>query len=61
MRALLLPRVLALLLVTAGIGWFIFLAPWPSHDLATSMEVLGFVAEAASMLWLLVKGVNKQQ
>jgi hypothetical protein len=61
LRSAFLPHALGFLNAAAGIGWFVFLAPWHPNLLATSIEVLGFVAEAALMLWLLVKGVNEQR
>jgi hypothetical protein len=41
----------------AGVGWLIVLSPLAS-PLSTYLEILGFVAEASLMLWLIVKGVN---
>ncbi|WP_158819452.1 DUF4386 family protein [Granulicella sp. S156] len=61
LRSAFLPRALGLLILIAGFGWFVFLAPWRMHGVAVFTEVLGFVAEAALMLWLLVKGVNEQR
>ena len=56
-----LPRVLGALIALAGVGWLIFLAPPLANSLLTYLEVLGFLAEAALMLWLLVMGVNAQR
>jgi len=61
LRSELLPRALGYLISAAGIGWFVFLAPWRIRSLSVSMEVLGFVGEAALMLWLLARGVNEQR
>jgi hypothetical protein len=61
LRSGFLPRALGLLILAAGIGWFVFLAPLHTRYLVVSIEVLGFVAEAALMLWLLVRGVNEQR
>jgi hypothetical protein len=44
----------------AGLGWLIFLSPLANH-LSTYLKVLGFLAEASLMLWLLVMGVNDQR
>jgi hypothetical protein len=55
-----LPRFLGVLMVFAGLGWLIFLSPL-ANDLSTYLKVLGFVAEASLMLWLVVKGVNVQR
>jgi len=56
-----LPRVIGALIALAGLGWLTFLSPPLANQLLTPLEVLGFVAEAALMLWLLVKGVNSQR
>jgi hypothetical protein len=61
LRSSFLPRVLGLLNAAAGIGWFIFLFPLHFHLLAVLIEIFGFIAEAALMLWLLVKGVEEQR
>ena len=44
----------------AGLGWLIFLSPLAVY-LSTYLKVIGFLAEAALMLWLIVMGVNAQQ
>jgi Domain of unknown function (DUF4386) len=56
-----LPRVLGALIALAGLGWLIFLWPPLANSLLTYLEVLGFLAEAALVLWLLVMGVNAQR
>lgn len=60
-RSTFLPRFLGVLVALAGIGWLVFLAPPLASALLTYLEVLGFVAEASLMLWLLVMGVNSQR
>jgi len=55
-----LPRFLGVLMVFAGLGWLVFLSS-PASPLSTYLKVLGFVAEACLMLWLIVKGVNAQR
>jgi len=57
-RSTFLPRILGVLIALAGFGWLIFLAPPIANALLTYLEVLGFVAEAALMLWLILFGVN---
>jgi hypothetical protein len=52
-----LPRILGVLMALAGVGWLIFLSALASQ-LSTYLKVLGFLAEASLMLWLIVKGVN---
>ena len=55
-----LPRILGVLVALAGVGWLTFLAPPLASRLLPELEVLGIVAEAGLMLWLLVAGVNAQ-
>jgi hypothetical protein len=59
-RSTFLPRILGVLMAFAGLGWLIFLSPLANH-LFTYLKVLGFLAEASLMLWLIVKGVNVQR
>jgi len=59
-RSIFLPRILGVLMAFAGLGWLIFLSPLAKH-LSTYLKVLGFLAEASLMLWLLVMGVNDQR
>jgi len=61
LRSTFLPRILGGLVALAGLAWLAFLAPPLAKDLSTYVEVVGAVAEAALMLWLLVKGVNSQR
>ena len=61
LRSAFLPRALGLLNAAAGIGWFVFLVPLHTHFLNVSIEVFGFIAEAALMAWLLVRGVEEQK
>lgn len=60
-QATFLPRVLGVLIAVAGVGWLTFLAPPLANALLTPIEVAGFAAEAALMLWLLIAGVNTQR
>lgn len=60
-RSTYLPRVIGVLIAVAGVGWLTFLVPPVAAFLLTYIEVLGFVAEASLMLWLIVKGVNAQR
>lgn len=59
-RSTFLPRILGLLMMLAGLSWLIFLTPLANH-LSLYIEVLGVLAEALLMLWLIVKGVNIQR
>ena len=56
-----LPRLIGAFVALAGIGWLAFLYPPLSTLLLTELEVVGFVAELALMLWLLIRGVNDQR
>jgi hypothetical protein len=56
-RSTFLPRFLGVLMALAGVGWLLFLSPLAS-PLSTYLTILGFLAEASLMLWLMVKGVN---
>jgi hypothetical protein len=60
LRSTFLPRILGGFMVFAGIGWLAFLIPAVALHLAIYIEGLGIFAEAALMLWLIVKGVNAQ-
>ena len=56
-RSTFLPRILGILMASAGLGWLIFLSPLANH-FSTYLKILGFLAEASLMLWLLVMGVK---
>lgn len=56
-----LPRIIGALIALAGVGWLTFLSPPLANQLLTPLEVLGIVAEASLMLWLLVRGVNSRR
>jgi hypothetical protein len=43
------------------LGWLTFLSPSLANYLYTYIQVLGVLAEASLMLWLLVIGVNAQR
>jgi hypothetical protein len=59
-RSTFLPRILGVLMALAGVGWLIFLSPL-AELLSMYLKILGFIAEASLMLWLIVKGVNVQK
>jgi hypothetical protein len=59
-RSTFLPRFLGVLMAFAGLGWLVFLSPL-AILLLTYLKVLGFLAEASLMLWLIIKGVNVQR
>ena len=60
-RSAFLPRILGWLMALAGLGWLTFLSPPFANYLSPYNLVLGFLAELALMLWLLVRGVNVQR
>jgi len=56
-----LPRILGVLMAFAGLAWLTFLSPPLANSLTPYILVLGFVAEFALMLWLVLMGVNVQR
>ena len=60
-RSTFLPRFFGVLMAIAGLGWLTFLSPPLADYLSPYVDVLGFIAEAVLMLWLLVMGVNVQR
>jgi len=60
-RSNFLPRILGVLMVLAGVGWLAFLSPPVALHLSLYIEGLGILAEAALMLWLVVRGVNVER
>jgi hypothetical protein len=56
-RSTFLPRILGVLMALAGVGWLIFLSPL-ADPRSTYLKILGFLAEASLVLWLIVRGVN---
>jgi len=60
-RSTFLPRILGVLMALSGLGWLMFLSPSLANYLLAYIEVIGIIAEASLMLWLLVKGVNVQR
>lgn len=61
LRSAFMPRILGALMVVAGGLWLIFLSPSLANQYLLYIEVPGFVAELALLLWLLVFGVNVQR
>jgi hypothetical protein len=60
-RSNFLPRILGVLMILAGVGWLAFLSPAVALHLSLYIEGLGILAEAALMLWLVVRGVNVER
>jgi hypothetical protein len=61
LRSTFLPQLIGWLMVLAGLGWLAFLSPPVARHLSLPIEVIGIVAEASLMLWLLVMGVNVER
>jgi hypothetical protein len=53
-----LPRVIGALMAIAGVGWLTFLSPSLAIHLSPYVDVIGFIAEASLLIWLLVMGVD---
>lgn len=60
-RARFLPRWLGSPLMLAGAGWLAYLIPAVAHHAKSIIFPVGFLAELALMLWLLVKGVDEDR
>jgi len=60
-RSAFLPRILGVLMALAGLGWLTFLSPALASRLSPFNLVLGFLAELALCLWLLVIGVDVER
>ena len=60
-RSTFLPRILGGLLALGGLGWLTFLYLPLATYLLSYLEVIGILAEAPLMLWLVVMGVNNQR
>jgi Domain of unknown function (DUF4386) len=60
-KSIFLPRILGVLMALSGLGWLMFLSPSVANYLLTYIEVVGVIAEASLMLWLLVKGVKVER
>jgi hypothetical protein len=60
-RSNFLPKFLGWLMLLAGLGWLGFLYPPIEDRFSVYIEVLGILAEAMLMLWLVIKGVNAQR
>ncbi|HEU0209185.1 MAG TPA: DUF4386 domain-containing protein [Candidatus Binatia bacterium] len=58
LRSTFLPRFLGVLMVLAGLGWLIFLYPPLAERLFACIVIVGVIAEALLMLWLLIIGVD---
>jgi hypothetical protein len=61
LRSTFLPRVLGALMVLSGLAWLTALSAELVRHIGTYVEIVGIVAEACLMLWLLLMGVNVQR
>jgi len=59
LRSTFLPRVLGILMMLASVAWLVSLVPVLAKPVFPYVAGIGIVAEAALMLWLLIKGVNE--
>lgn len=57
-RSTFLPRVFGVLMVIAGFGWLTFASPPLAASLAPYNMIPGMIGEGATLLWLLLKGVD---
>jgi Domain of unknown function (DUF4386) len=60
-RSTFLPRLLGAWSALAGLGWLTFLSPTLGYRFFPYTAAFGFLAAAAMIVWLLVKGVNEQR
>jgi Domain of unknown function (DUF4386) len=61
LRSTFLPRVLGILMALSGLAWLTVLSAELVRHIGTYVEIVGIVAEACLMLWLLLMGVNVQR
>lgn len=61
LRSEFLPRWLGWPLIVAGVAWLAYLIPAVAQHAKVVILPLGFLAELALMLWLLIKGVNEER
>lgn len=60
-RSRFVPRLLGVPMAIAGLVWLLYLSPGLANRLAPSNTIVGLVAEALPMLWLLVMGVSDEK
>jgi hypothetical protein len=60
-QSIFLPRILGVLMALAGVAWLSVLVPPLAYLLGVYVAILGFLAEVALMLWLVIVGVNARR
>jgi Domain of unknown function (DUF4386) len=55
-RSTFIPAIIGALIGVAALGWLSYLSPSLANHLQPYVQILGFIAEAVLMLWLLVVG-----
>lgn len=57
-RSTLLPRILGVLMILAGLGYVTFVSPWLVHQAYPYMLIPGVLGEGLLTLWLLIGGAD---
>ena len=60
-RSIFLPRVLGWLSVAGGIGWLAFLWPPLGYQMFMYVAAVGILGSLATIMWLIVVGVNEER
>jgi hypothetical protein len=61
LRSTFLPRALGVLAVVGGLGWLLYLYEPLAHRLESWIVGVGVIGALATVLWLLMKGVDEQR
>jgi hypothetical protein len=60
-RSAFLPRILGVISMLAGLGWFTFIYPSLGNQLFTVTLLFGLIGSVSLILWLLARGVNVEK